>query len=303
MSARDEMRNAIRELMAGAVKDQVDATTSDSNVDQQSSAGLDRLCFAYVVGACPAQLLLNTKFSLGPCRWLHDGALARSVPDQERSRIELRALRVIDNALEDIDHEDRKQRKALTRLSDVRASIEQHDLALEDAIAKLAKRADDLAESGRQLRRRGLTEASQKALSEARQLEQNRAAIEERLNRRRSGREQRLRNLPERLPLQECEACGLSYGLDGKNTRYSLHMNGRLHRSVVLLRETSSALREKYSVQLMTASGSGGRGGSNGGGVESAGAKRSKLNLASTLREDFEREESTYSDAEDYDSF
>ncbi|XP_022649674.1 putative RNA-binding protein Luc7-like 1 [Varroa destructor] len=306
MSAKDLMRNAIRELMAVAVNEQFKtslervAATGDSGGPerpQNQAPRLGRLCFAFAVGACPAELLLNTKFSVGPCRWLHDGALAKSVPAHEISRVELRALRVIDNALEDVDHEDRKQRKALLRLSDVRASIEKHDLALEEAIRKLAKKADSIAENGRCLRKRGLIQASQKAMQEARKLEQSRLAIEDRLNRRRSGREQRLRSLPERLPLQECQTCGLSYGLDGKNSRHHLHLNGRLHRNIVLLREASCALRAKYQIQSIKPVSCIG----DVGDVDTISAKRSKLDLASTLREDFEREETLFSDCDDFD--
>lgn len=302
MSAKELMRDAIRELMAGAVGDVSDQNRVSDGVQTSEDARLQtaqlgRLCFAFAVGACPAELLLNTKLSMGPCRWLHDGALAKSVPSHELGRVELRALRVIDNALEDVDHEDRKQRRALKALSDVRASIEKHDLALEEAIRKLSRKADASAENGRYLRKRGLVEAYQKAMQEAKKLEQSRLAIEERLHRRRSGRQQRFRNLPDRLPLQECQACGLAYGLDGKNSRYSLHVNGRLHRSVLLLRETSHALREKYSIQMNKTTVGSDRG------METIGSRKSKLNLASTLREDFEREEIFQAELDDSNSW
>lgn len=293
MSAKDFMRDAIRELMAGTVldfpSDQTEAAADEAirrsvNEVKFETLKFRRLCFAFAVGACPAELLLNTKFSMGACRWLHDGALAKSVPMQDISRLELRALRIIDNALDTVDYEDRKQRRTLTAVGDVRASIEKHDLALEEAIRKLARRADAVAENGRFLRKRGLVGAYRKAMQEAERLEQSRMAIEERLSRRRSGRQQRFQNLPERLPLQECESCGLAYGLGGKSTRYSHHLNGRLHRSVVLLRQTSEALRAKYSIQTT-------RSIVGTDQKHAICAKKSRLDLASTLREDFEREE------------
>lgn len=272
MSASEEMRASVQELMAQA--ERLFPGQNASNVN------ITNMCYAYAVGACPAELLYGTKFSLGKCKWSHDKFVKNSIPSSEIGRVELGALRVIESALEKLNRLERKHRKEFNYHADLQLVKGEHDTLLKEEETRYAKEIDLLLQEARRFGEQERIDEALEVMENVNQTQKRLQAVIAKIKRRQETDARRRTLL--KLEVNVCDQCGIAFGLDSTANRHQAHLEGKLHNSVCILRQTAGDLRAKYSLNVRS---------SRDTGITT---REMRPSLVSTLREDYERDYSDF---------
>lgn len=202
-----------------------------------------RVCKAFLVGACPYDLLAGTKINMGECPSLHLSKHKLEYEHRTRNnheqfpQFELEYLRILRRYIEEIDF---TIATALQRLEHTPAEK-----------AKIAAVTKDLELLDTKI---GLMTSEIQYLAEAKDLQKSleQSAALEKVVRQREVAAEQARVVAENVgqssqqKLQVCEVCGAYLSRLDSDRRLADHYIGKIHLAYAQMRETFEALDKKY---------------------------------------------------------
>lgn len=229
MSATDQMRQMLRELMGSAA---VDESQKDLHFTDP------RVCRSFLIGCCPHEVLASTRMDLGDCRSIHDVALRADYEKDTKAGkdyfYDLDALDQLERFFEDCD---RKTEIAKKRLEETQEEVSTEIQEKADKVLEINEEIGKTLAEAERLGSEGKVDESLKLMEKVEELRKTKqdADTEYRGSMPQASYQQQ--------KLRVCEVCSAYLGIHDNDRRLADHFGGKLHMGFVFLREKLAEMR------------------------------------------------------------
>ncbi|XP_022092459.1 putative RNA-binding protein Luc7-like 2 isoform X1 [Acanthaster planci] len=234
MSAQEQMRKMLDELMGTSRNGEEEAINHVSFESPQ-------VCRAFLLNACPHDILEGTRMDLGACSKIHDPALRADYENASQRRefgYDVDAMQQLSAFIAECDHRTEIAKK---RLAETQESLSQEVNTKANRVHLLAEEIGKKLAEAEALGEKGDVEESMKIMAEVEEIKKKKYEAEEEYK----------NSMPastyQQQKLRVCEVCSAYLGLQDNDRRLADHFGGKLHLGFIEIREKLQDLRTRVA--------------------------------------------------------